>query len=79
MTDLYGCFEYPCMLYIGPSCVDQTIRLINDGPYITGQVQLCYKQSWTSIAEARITPEVATVICRQLGYSDTGTCICIFR
>ncbi len=61
--------------YAGPSCANDTIRLVDDGAHTTGQVQLCYNQSWTSLSDASgypMTRQVATVICRQLGFSDIG-------
>ncbi len=68
--------QIPMLNYADPSCVNDTARLVGDGPLATGQVQLCYNQSWTSISGAigsQFTLQVAAVICRQLGFSDIGT------
>ena len=59
------------------SCIENTIRLADSDSYNTGRVDLCYNQSWTTLYDASITPEVATVACRQLGFSDTGIIIVI--
>ncbi len=57
---------------VDSSCIDNTIRLADSDSYITGRVDLCYNQSWTTLYDASITPEVVTVACRQLGFSDSG-------
>ena len=55
-------------------CIDGTVRLVNgsvDG--IEGRVEVCANRTWSTVLGSNWGDEEATVLCRQLGYSDIGT------
>ena len=58
-------------MHLGPSCVENSVRLADGDSYNSGHVELCYNESWSTVAD--VTPDTANVICRQLGFSDKGT------
>ena len=37
-----------------------------------GRVEVCYNNAWGSVCNSRFGTNEAIVICRQLGFSDTG-------
>ena len=64
-------YEATITLSTGPGCSGSSIRLADGDSYNSGRVELCYNESWSTVAD--VTPDTANVICRQLGFSDAGS------
>ena len=53
-------------------CTDNDIRLVGGTAPTEGRVELCRNQSWGTVCDDFWGTPDATVVCRQLGYSDIG-------
>ena len=56
-------------------CDDGDLRLVGTAtstPY-EGRVELCYSEEWGTVCDDSWNDPDATVVCRQLGFSDSGT------
>ena len=62
-----------CNFLTGPGCVENSFQLADSDSYNSGRVELCYNESWSTVAD--VSPDTANVICRHLGFSDTGKCV----
>ena len=76
-----GCNVITCL----PACLGDTcnctngdIRLVGGPSSREGRVELCLNGMWGTICDSFWNNQDAVVVCRQLGYSQTGeNCICI--
>ena len=55
---------------LGPGCIEGSIRLADGDSYNSGRVELCYNESWSTVAD--VTPDTANMICKQLGFTERG-------
>ena len=55
----------------GP-CSDGEIRLEGANFNTEGRVQICFNNTWGTVCDSSWGVEEAVVVCRQLGFSDTG-------
>ena len=55
-------------------CETNALRLVGGSNDFEGRVELCIDETWTSVcADGSWTNVDANVVCRQAGYSATGT------
>ena len=55
-------------LYIAV-CVENEIRLVGGAKESQGRVEICRTEAWNTICDGFWSPEEASVVCKQLGYS----------
>ena len=53
-----------------PKCTERDVRLVNGSGPNEGRVEVCYNGTWSSVCN--IQSSVASVICKQLGYTSSG-------
>ena len=54
-------------------CLDGDLRLQGGATPLEGRVEICRNAVWGSICDTNWDADDATVVCRQLGFSDQGT------
>ena len=70
-------------LYKIDSCSHGDIRLYGGSTDSEGMVQMCNNSigsaSWEAVCDLYWDCYESVIACRQLGYSNTGTCTCIMH
>lgn len=56
-------------------CSDGEIHLVNGTSGNEGRLEICLNRSWGTICDDGWTNNDAEVVCRQLGYSTTGSVV----
>ena len=56
-------------------CDDGDLRLVGGSNYLQGRVEICYNEAWGTICDNQFDNVDASVICRQLGFSQNSNII----
>ena len=54
-------------------CMNGDIRLVHHNNILEGRVEVCYEGVWGTVSDSGWGPIDAAVVCRQLGYSSSGS------
>ena len=63
---------YTSISCISIDCNDGDVRLVGGSKSTEGTVEVCFDNIWGQITDAGWDSNAAQVICRLLGFSDTG-------
>ena len=61
--------------FLPDDCVDGEVRLQDGTDISNGRVEICQNGIWGSVSSNGWNLMDASVVCRQLGYSNEGICI----
>lgn len=65
------CF-YMCAVPITNNCLEGDLRLTNSSTMNEGRVEICLSGVWGTICPDNMSSWDATVVCKQLGFSEYG-------
>ena len=71
----YTCCEHPLHLYIFYNVLggaNGNLRLVGGNTMFEGRVEICFDSRWRTVSDSGWDDQDATVVCRQLGFSDQG-------
>lgn len=74
-TIIYVTIFLASMLYFCSGCPEGDIRLLEGNTEFEGRVEICKDNSWGSVCHNSWGASDVRVVCRQLGFSTTGTCM----
>ena len=55
------------------TCTQGDVRLVGGTNALQGRVEICNNNAWGTVCDDAWSANDANVVCRQLGYSGTGT------
>lgn len=58
-------------------CDDGSLRVVGGNNDLQGRVEICYNEAWGTICDNQFDNVDASVICRQLGFSQNSKCITV--
>ena len=66
------CISLPALSTTAGNCITGDVRL-EDGPNVReGRVEVCINNAWGTVCNIQFGDEDATVICKQMNFSDQG-------
>ena len=73
-----SCPEYIALnkimcLFISIGCTHIAVRIVGGSNNREGRVEVCLNGIWGTVCDDNWSQEDANIVCRQLGYSNSGT------
>ena len=73
-----GCQEYIFFFtnnvpFISIACTHVAVRVVGGSNNREGRVEVCLNGIWGTVCDNNWSQEDANIVCRQLGYSNSGT------